>query len=165
MAPQQPASNTVLDSLDITSLDKPFKNPYWKPPARRNKNLKQIVQEDVRSQAAAALSADAAAPSASGSSIAKPTDSVAATSAAAPPAPAAANRTSVGATYTNIESAPSFHPARAHWCDITGLPARYTDPKTKLRYADMEVYKAIQNLPPGSADGYLELRGANVVLK
>jgi len=29
----------------------------------------------------------------------------------------------------------------------------------------MEVYRAVTSLPPGSADGYLELRGANVVLK
>ena len=64
-------------------------------------------------------------------------------------------------TYINIESPPSFRPKR-HWCDITGLPATYTDPKTKLRYANKEVYGVLQNLGPGIADKYLELRGANV---
>ncbi|KAI5794379.1 YL1 nuclear protein C-terminal domain-containing protein [Peziza echinospora] len=152
MAPQQPVPNTVLDPLDITILPKPFKNPNWKPAARRNKNLKQILQEANRAQAAL-LNPPAPAADA-------PAAAAAAPSQAAPKPP-----TIVGATFTNIESAPSLHPARAHWCDITGLPARYTDPKTKLRYADKEVYKAIGNLPPGNAEGYLELRGANIILK
>jgi len=74
--------------------------------------------------------------------------------------------TTAQATYANIESAPSLHPANARkWCDVTGLPARYTDPKTRLRYVDREVYAVIGALPPGGAERYLELRGANVVLK
>ncbi len=44
-------------------------------------------------------------------------------------------------TYTNIESAPSFHPSsQKKYCDITGLPAPYTDPKTRLRYHNKEVF-------------------------
>lgn len=144
MAPQQPVPNPILDPLDISPLPKPFKTTHWKPPARRNKNLKQILQEDAKANTAPTTT-DAGKPTADSG--------------------AGGVRSPVGATYTNIESAPSFHPARAHWCDITGLPSRYMDPKTKLRYTGMEIYKAIQTLPPGSADGYLELRGANVVLK
>ncbi|KIY03872.1 uncharacterized protein Z520_00563 [Fonsecaea multimorphosa CBS 102226] len=69
-------------------------------------------------------------------------------------------------TYTNIESAPSLHPANhKHYCDITGLPARYTDPKTKLRYYDQEIFAVVRSLPQGAPDQYLAARGANVVLK
>jgi INO80 complex subunit C len=69
-------------------------------------------------------------------------------------------------TYTNIESAPSLHPAhQKQYCDITGLPSRYTDPKTKLRYYDREIFGVVRTLPPGGPDQYLAARGANVILK
>lgn len=161
MPPQQATPNQVLDPLDISPLAKPFKNSYWKAPVRRNKNLKQILQEDVRAAAATSVATTTNPPlPPPHQHPANPISTLTADPTLTAPRPSL-----VGATYTNIESAPSFHPARAHWCDITGLPGKYIDPKTKLRYTDMEVYKAITNLPPGSADGYLELRGANVVLK
>ena len=70
------------------------------------------------------------------------------------------------ATYTNIESAPSLHPAhQRHYCDITGLPAPYTDPKSRLRYHNKEVFDVVRHLPQGAAEKYLEARGAHVVLK
>lgn len=70
------------------------------------------------------------------------------------------------ATYTNIESAPSLHPAhQKHYCDITGLPAPYTDPKSRLRYHNKEIFDFARNLSPGVAEKYLEARGAHVVLK
>lgn len=69
-------------------------------------------------------------------------------------------------TYTNIESAPSLHPAHSkHYCDITGLPSRYTDPKSRLRYHDKEVFGVVRTLPQGVAENYLAARGAHVVLK
>jgi INO80 complex subunit C len=69
-------------------------------------------------------------------------------------------------TYTNIESAPSLHPAhQKQYCDITGLPSRYTDPKTKLRYCNSEMFGVVRTLQPGAPDQYLAARGANVVLK
>lgn len=47
------------------------------------------------------------------------------------------------ATYTNIESAPSLaHTKR--YCDVTGLPAPYLDPKSRLRYHDKEVFAFIR---------------------
>ena len=71
------------------------------------------------------------------------------------------------ATYMNIESAPSLHPAHQRpYCDVTGLPtAGYTDPKTRLRYFDREVFEVVRSLPQGVAEKYLEMRGAHVVLK
>ncbi|KAK2769616.1 hypothetical protein FQN53_005975 [Emmonsiellopsis sp. PD_33] len=69
-------------------------------------------------------------------------------------------------TYTNIESAPSLHPSsQRRYCDITGLPAPYTDPKTRLRYHDREVFGVVRSLGQGVAESYLETRGAHVVLK
>lgn len=68
------------------------------------------------------------------------------------------------ATYTNIESAPSLAPQR-RYCDVTGLPAPYQDPKTRLRYHNAEVFGLIRALPQGYAEQYLEARGAHTVLK
>jgi INO80 complex subunit C len=69
-----------------------------------------------------------------------------------------------GPTYMNIESAPSLAHAK-HYCDITGLPAPYTDPKTRLRYHDKEVFAIVRTLGQGVAEQYLEARGAHTVLK
>lgn len=70
------------------------------------------------------------------------------------------------ATYTNIESAPSLHPAhQKHYCDITGLPAPYTDPKTRLRYHNKEVFDYVRALSQSMEESYLGARGAHVVLK
>lgn len=151
MPPPAP-HNPLLDKLDITPLNKPFKRTGYKSALRRNKNLKQILSD----------------PSRAGTGTTTPT----ATDPArlAPPAPtavvptAAAVTVVVGPTYANIESAPSFVRGKK-WCDVTGLPAKYTDPKTKLRYADGEVYQALRSLPVGASERYLEVRGANVILK
>ncbi|CAK7199013.1 chromatin-remodeling complex subunit ies6 [Sporothrix eucalyptigena] len=67
-------------------------------------------------------------------------------------------------TYTNVESAPSLAPQR-RYCDITGLSAPYTDPKTRLRYHNSEVFGAIRNFQQGVAEQYLEMRNAHTVLK
>ena len=55
MAPITTASNdethaALLDTLDMYKIHKPFRNPNWKPPQRRNKNLKQILSEAQRAQ-------------------------------------------------------------------------------------------------------------------
>lgn len=68
------------------------------------------------------------------------------------------------ATYTNIESAPSLAPLK-HYCDVTGLPAPYLDPKTRLRYHNREVFAMIRSLPQGVGERFLEARGAHTVLK
>ncbi|KAJ2847538.1 chromatin-remodeling complex subunit ies6 [Coemansia brasiliensis] len=63
-----------------------------------------------------------------------------------------------------IDAPPSLAPQKKY-CDITGLPAKYTDPKTNVRYYSAEVYQIIRTLPPGSEQQYLALRNANVMLK
>ncbi|KLJ12355.1 hypothetical protein EMPG_09520 [Blastomyces silverae] len=68
-----------------------------------------------------------------------------------------ANGMGPAVTYTNIESAPSLHPSsQKRYCDITGLPAPYTDPKTRLRYHDKEVFAVVRTLGQGVAESYLE---------
>nr|XP_016509000.1 PREDICTED: chromatin-remodeling complex subunit ies6-like [Nicotiana tabacum] len=66
--------------------------------------------------------------------------------------------------YVNIESPPSMHPCKKI-CDVTGFEAPYFDPRTKLRYANTEVFKIIRSLPSDYVQRYLALRNAAVVLK
>ncbi|OAA45824.1 YL1 nuclear [Beauveria brongniartii RCEF 3172] len=68
------------------------------------------------------------------------------------------------ATYTNIESAPSLAHAK-RYCDVTGLPAPYFDPKSRMRYHNKEIFALIRSLPQSTAELYLEARGAHTILK
>ena len=187
--PQPPddSHQMLLDQIDITHLPKPFRNPKWKPSQRRNKNIKQILSENQRKEASVFASQNNSgattpfpATGANTDGAATPVFSI---TAPRPPniAQAAQNlstlvleknlqraTSSIGpaVTYTNIESAPSLHPAQQkHYCDITGLPARYTDPKTGLRYHDKEIFAVVRTLPQGVPYHYLAARGAHVVLK
>lgn len=195
MAPSTPAADPdnshqlLLDQLDIANQPKPFRSSTWKPNQRRNKNIKQILTETSRKEASVFASQNA-----SGSTTPLPasgTDGAstpAGSGAQRPPSFAQAMKslstlvleknlraTGGGAalggvgpavTYTNIESAPSLHPGgKRHYCDVTGLPAKYTDPKTRLRYHNKEIFGYIRTLPPGVAEKHLEARGAHVVLK
>lgn len=190
MAPTTPSTDDshqqLLDQLDLTLKPRPFRNARWKPSQRRNKTIKQIVAEAARKEASVMATQDN-----SGSSTPNMQSSAMETGAVTPMqtngssthaniSQAAQNLStmvlernlqaslSTGpiATYTNIESAPSLHPAhQKHYCDITGLPAPYTDPKSRLRYFNKEVFDVVRNLNQGGAERYLEARGAHVVLK
>lgn len=190
MAPATPAADDshqqLLDQLDLTLKSRPFRNTHWKPSQRRNKNIKQILSEASRKEASVLATQNN-----SGSSTPIPQGSTFGTGVATPVpangstvhsniAQAARNLSTMVleknlqasmssgpiATYTNIESAPSLHPAhQKHYCDITGLPAPYTDPKTRLRYHNKEVFDVIRTLSQGAVENYLEARGAHVVLK
>ena len=89
----------------------------------------------------------------------------------APPAPSFAAPgqlpgAGVAVTYTNIESAPSLHPSsQRRYCDVTGLLAPYTDPKTRLRYHDGEIFAVVRQMQQATTEGYLAARGAHFVLK
>jgi INO80 complex subunit C len=196
MAPITAASDdkthqTLLDQLDIYALPKPFRNPHFKAPQRRNKNVKQIISEATRKEAsvmATQNNSGVSTPALPHSEV--PTDGASTPIAFArrPPNIAQAAQSlstlvlekntsraamsagvangGLAATYTNIESAPSFHPSgRRPYCDITGLPAPYTDPKTRLRYHNKEVFATIRTMPQNVAEGYLAARGAHTVLK
>ncbi|KAL8724080.1 MAG: hypothetical protein Q9181_006997 [Wetmoreana brouardii] len=189
MAPVTPAGDDshqqLLDQLDLTLMPRPFRSSHWKPSQRRNKNIRQIVAEASRKEASVQATQNN-----SGSSTPRLQSSATATGSATPLPGTAQVHTNITqaaqslstivlernlqaslpsgpmATYTNIESAPSLHPAhQKHYCDITGLPAPYTDPKTRLRYHNKEVFEVVRSLPQGVAEKYLEARGAHVVLK
>ncbi|KAF9894453.1 chromatin-remodeling complex subunit ies6 [Aspergillus nanangensis] len=189
MAPPTPAENEqhqrLLDSLDIAPVVRPFRNPAWKPSQRRNKNVKQLLSENMRKEAS-----QMATQANSGATTPLPTTGYVSTDGSQTPAEpvprssniaeAAQNLSTLvleknaratfpsgpAVTYTNIEAAPSLRPSQqTHYCDITGLTAPYTDPKTRLRYHDKEVFAVIRTLGQGVPESYLELRGAHVVLK
>ncbi|CAM1511347.1 Fc.00g088600.m01.CDS01 [Cosmosporella sp. VM-42] len=177
----------LIEQLDIHSIHKNFRSSTWKPNQRRNKNLKAIVGDASRREASAlATPADV-------SGMATPAaDDGLSTSGTSTPATtengnqalnlAQASRSlsklvlektlrptggpvnAPSATYTNIESAPSLAHSK-HYCDITGLPAPYMDPKTRLRYHNKEVFGLIRSLPQSAAEQFLEARGAHTVLK
>lgn len=67
-------------------------------------------------------------------------------------------------TYSSIDAPPSFKPAKKY-SDISGLEANYTDPHTKLNYANAAEFKVIKKLPSDLVAGYLTLRRANIQLQ
>jgi INO80 complex subunit C len=177
MAPLTTASDekthqALLDKLDIHATLKPFRNPHWKPAQRRNKNLKQIIGEASRKEASVMATQN-------NSGISTPAVPSEGTENRAPNIAQAAQSLSTlvlekngraatgpAPTYTNIESAPSFHPSsQKKYCDITGLPAPYTDPKTRLRYHNKELYGTIRTMPQNVYEAYLAARGAHTILK
>ena len=67
-------------------------------------------------------------------------------------------------TYVNIEAPPSVFPAKKY-CDVTGFSAKYTDPKTKLRFCSKEAFSVARSLPEHKVQEFLELRGAQSKIK
>ncbi|KAG5938494.1 hypothetical protein E4U60_001344 [Claviceps pazoutovae] len=178
----------LIEELDIHAIHKTFRNPHWKPNQRRNKNLKAILGDASRREASTIVTpqdgSGQATParddglSTSGTS----TPAITTNGRDQPPNLAQASRSlsklvlekslkvpgglapAPSATYTNIESAPSLAHSK-HYCDVTGLPAPYLDPKTRMRYHNREVFSLIRSLPQPSAELFLEARGAHTVLK
>lgn len=176
------AHHANLDLLDINCAHKPFRNPNWKPNQRRNKNIKNILGDAVRKEASSVAnqdSATASTPNPDESNLVAGENLLAGSSKQPNVAHTTKNLSRLaierntrpnssgfahGLTYSNIESAPSLAHSK-HYCDITGLPAPYTDPKTRLRYHNKEVFGVIRSLGPGVAEQYLEARGAHTILK
>jgi INO80 complex subunit C len=61
-------------------------------------------------------------------------------------------------TYTNIECGPSLRPA-SHFCDLSGYPAKYSDPRTKLRYYSAAEFNNVRMLSEQAVQEYLAVRG------
>lgn len=195
MAPITSASNeethaALLDSLDMHKIHKPFRNPNWRPPQRRNKNLKQILSEAQRAQQSMINTQQ----NSGASTPLPPTDGSTTPSLHPNPAQASQDLSRLvleknlkqpiaqqngastpggltvpggvmpSVTYSSIAAAPSLRPRR-RYCDITGLPAKYRDPKTGLNYFNAEVYAIVKGLTTGQVQEYLAARGANTVLK
>ncbi|GAA5820446.1 hypothetical protein JCM11251_005631 [Rhodosporidiobolus azoricus] len=67
-------------------------------------------------------------------------------------------------SYATIEAPPSLLPQK-RYCDVTGLEAKYTDPKSTLRYHNPEVYEILRTFQPAVIQAYLAVRGMGVVLR
>ncbi|KAI9669383.1 MAG: hypothetical protein M1831_000419 [Alyxoria varia] len=182
----------LMDKLDVYAVRKPFRHPSWKAAQRRNKNVRQIISEAARKQEASLLATQensrTSTPIPDGTS---PATGDATPTAGNTPQPnlaqASQNLSTLvleknaqeklaqngpvapivpSVSYTSIESAPSLHPSsQRHYCDITGLPAPYTDPKSRLRYHNGEVFAVVRNLGQHLTESYLAARGAHTVLK
>lgn len=189
----QAAHQALIEELDIHSIHKSFRNPHWRPNQRRNKNIKTILGDASRKEASvlatpqndsgavtpanddglstSGASTPAVNPSHGGASpmnlqpnLAQASRSLSKLVLEKSLRPANGIASAPSATYTNIESAPSLAPQK-RYCDVTGLPASYTDPKTRLRYHNREVFAAIRGFQQGVTEQYLEARGAHTVLK
>lgn len=193
--PPQPddSHQRLLEELDFSATRDAFrqrlhgdKDRRWKPSQRRNKNTKQMIAEGQRKEFSVIASQEN-----SGTSSPLPPISVDLDDDETPSLTNGMRQSSItqasqnlatlvleknlqrdashagpAITYSNIESAPSLHPGHIkRYCDITGLPSRYTDPKTRLQYYDKEVFAVIRTLPQNSIDDYLAARGAHFVLK
>jgi len=135
-----PNPSVNLESLDFGHPQSNYPRPFKTPPAkarnpRRNKNLKQILQDEQKALAAAAA-AEAG------------TDTPGGTNGTKASVRGRSGRTFrvEGLQWSDIDAPPSLLPQKKY-CDITGLEAKYTDPKSKLRYHNAEVYAVIQTLP------------------
>ncbi|KAI6247937.1 Chromatin-remodeling complex subunit ies6 [Erysiphe necator] len=174
----------LMNQLDIYCVEKPFRNSNWKPNQRRNKNIKNILGDAVRKEASLVATQES-----TGTNTPNPDESLdgcisITTSKSRISQQLNLNQatkslsglvtdktfrvnglyTAPTVTYSSIESAPSLAHSK-HYCDITGLPAPYKDPKTRLRYHNSEVFGIIRSLGPGVAEQYLEARGAHTILK
>ncbi|GAA5939008.1 Ies6p [Sporobolomyces koalae] len=67
-------------------------------------------------------------------------------------------------SYTSVEAPPSLMPPKKY-CDVTGLEAKYVDPKSTLRYHNPEIYELVKTFQPAVIQAYLGVRGQGVVLR
>src|SRR5215472_7378734 len=128
-SPTPSGMSTPSPSVNLETLDfghptpippRPFKSTPTKPRnARRNKNLKQILQDEQK--ALAAQAADGADNTNGGG-----------TKALVKGRSGKTLRVE-GLQWSDIDAPPSLLPQK-RYCDITGLEGKYTDPKSKLRF-------------------------------
>lgn len=138
-SPTASGTSTPTPTVNLEALDfghpipippRPFKSAPTKPrPSRRNKNLKQILQDEQK-----ALAAQATDTAENG------------TKAASVRGRSGRTLRVEGLQWSDIDAPPSLLPQKKY-CDITGLEGKYTDPKSKLRFHNSEVYAVIQTLP------------------
>jgi len=156
---------------NIDAIYKPFKNPQYRAP-RRYRNLKQILSVEKNAveakQEEAWKHGQVYVPGVSCTCLfcrflAYLTSTrflLAWTLTNA----AFARGTNKGADWS-LDALPSFQPAPAKYCDLTGLVAKYRDPHSELRYNSTEVYRWIKGMTPQQTQAFLALRGAALRLK
>ncbi|KAI9179783.1 chromatin-remodeling complex subunit ies6 [Blastocladiella emersonii ATCC 22665] len=154
--PESPTAAAPL--LDVLSAPKPFKVHGFATRMKKYKTLKQMVATQAQIATAAAEAARKAQRARDGVVEAMEVDESPAPPtgkggkrARSPPPPV------VNPLWTTIRAAPSVRVQRKY-CDITGLPAPYTDPATGLHYYNAEVYQHIKALPSNAVQSCLTLR-------
>lgn len=65
-------------------------------------------------------------------------------------------------TYSSIDAPPSFKPAKKY-SDLVGLPAKYQDPQTGMRFSTSTEFSMIRTLPSDIVQNYLTIRRAATV--
>lgn len=70
-----------------------------------------------------------------------------------------AQKFQVESAWSCIDS--DYSKLRKKFCDITGLPACYTDPGSGLHYSSPETQKFIKQLPPSLVQKYISIRNEN----
>ncbi|GBN92875.1 INO80 complex subunit C [Araneus ventricosus] len=65
-------------------------------------------------------------------------------------------------TYLTIDVPVSLKPPKKY-SDLSGLVAKYTDPVTKMRFANAAEFQIIRNLQPEVINQYLALRRATIL--
>ncbi|KAI8997909.1 hypothetical protein BC832DRAFT_566839 [Gaertneriomyces semiglobifer] len=66
-------------------------------------------------------------------------------------------------TYWDIQAPPSLLPQKKY-CDLTGLPTHYTDPKTGLRYFDKDCFAVVRGLKERDVVMLKAVRGVGSVV-
>ena len=61
-------------------------------------------------------------------------------------------------TYSAIDAPPPLKPIKKY-SDISGLPAKYTDPLTGMHYTNSQEFETIRTLSTSTVQNYLALRG------
>jgi hypothetical protein len=67
-------------------------------------------------------------------------------------------------TFVNIASGPSTLPLR-RYCDLSGVECAYTDPVTKLHYANAAMCGVLRALPAEVVNELRSLRGEDLTLR
>ncbi|KAJ3370016.1 hypothetical protein GGF31_004867 [Allomyces arbusculus] len=132
---------TLCAPMDVLPAPKPFKkNAHFVSRVKKYRALPNLLshQQTVDAARAAAAAAETGEEATSPTSV-------------------------VGPSYTSIRAAPSVRPNRKY-CDVTGLPANYTDPVSGLHYYDKEVYQYIKGLSSGALQQYMRLRNKSIII-
>ncbi|BGP48218.1 chromatin-remodeling complex subunit ies6 [Rhodotorula kratochvilovae] len=163
----------TADEFNYADVPRPFKNPYYTRQlqgqgGKRNKSLKQILAlerervdrllEDRKQRVLAAVAEEHGAGPAEGMQVDGAEEGAQRTPEDEARAAETERRLQEAfhevVSYASVEAPPSLMPQK-RYCDVTGLDAKYTDPKSTLRYHNPEVYDVLRTFQPAVIQAYL----------
>ncbi|GAA5874317.1 hypothetical protein JCM8547_007561 [Rhodosporidiobolus lusitaniae] len=162
----------TADDFNIANCPRPFKNPYYSRGtstvgARKNKSLKHVLTlereridkllEERKAAALAKVEEELGVETEEESEMKREERRRRQDQAV---------QEVIGdvVSYASVEAPPSLLPQK-RYCDVTGLEAKYLDPKSTLRYYNPEVYEVLRGFQPAVIQAYLAVRGMGVVLR